>query len=90
LRKGWQLVQVVGFFLALGLLWVLISSTSVQAIIYNAVIPEKSTFSVVAIDSLTGDVGIAGASCVFISAAGMTALVPGQGASVLYNSYSMV
>jgi hypothetical protein len=90
LRKGWQLVQVVGFFLALGLLWVLISSTSVQAIIYNAVIPEKSTFSVVAIDSLTGDVGITGASCVFISAAGMTALVPGQGASVLYNSYSMV
>ncbi len=81
LRKGWQLAQVVGFFSALGLLWGLVSSTSVQAFIYNAVVPEKSTFSVVAVDPLTGDVGIAGASCVPISAACMTALVPGQGAS---------
>jgi uncharacterized Ntn-hydrolase superfamily protein len=81
LRKGRQLRQVVSFFSALGLLWVLINSTSVHAFIYNAVVPEKSTFSVVAIDPLTGDVGIAGASCVPISAAGMTALAPGQGAS---------
>jgi len=62
LRKGWQLTQVFGFFSALGLLWVLVSSTSVQAFIYNAVIPEKSTFSIVAVDPLTGEVGIAGAS----------------------------
>lgn len=81
MRKGWQLTQVLGFFSALGLLWVLVSSTSEQAFIYNAVIPEKSTFSVVAVDPLTGEVGSAGASCVPISAAGMTALVPGQGAS---------
>lgn len=81
LRKGWRLAQVVGFFSALGLLWILVSSTSVQAFIYKAVVPEKSTFSIVAVDPLTGDVGIAGASCVPISAAGMTALVPGQGAS---------
>jgi uncharacterized Ntn-hydrolase superfamily protein len=81
LRKGWRLAQVVGVFSALGLLGVLVSSASVQALIYNAVVPEKSTFSVVAVDPLTGDVGIAGASCVPISAAGMTALVPGQGAS---------
>jgi len=81
MRKGWQLTQVLGFFSALGLLWVLVSSTPEQAFIYNAVIPEKSTFSVVAVDPLTGEVGSAGASCVPISAAGMTALVPGQGAS---------
>jgi len=81
LRKGWQLVQTVGFFSALVLLWVLVNSTSVQAFIYNVIAPETSTFSIVAVDPLTGDVGIAGASCVPISAAGMTALVPGQGAS---------
>jgi uncharacterized Ntn-hydrolase superfamily protein len=81
LRKGRQLGQVVGFFSALGLIWVLASSISAQTLIYNVVVPKKSTFSVVAIDPLTGDVGIAGASCVPISAAGMTALVPGHGAS---------
>ncbi len=64
-----------------GLLWVLVSSASMQAFVYNAIVSEKSTFSVVAVDPLTGDVGIAGASCVPISAAGMTALVPGKGAS---------
>ncbi len=71
----------LAFVITWGLLWVLVSSTSVQAFIYNAVVPEKSTFSVVAVDPSTGDVGIAGASCVPISAGGMTALVPGQGAS---------
>ncbi len=81
LRKGRQFGKVAGLISVLGLLWVIASSSSAQILIFNAIVPEASTFSVVAVDPLTGDVGIAGASCVPISAAGMTALVPGYGTS---------
>lgn len=50
--------------------------------LYNMATQDRSTYSIVAVDPDTGDVGIAGASCVPISAAGMTTLVPGKGAAV--------
>ena len=37
---------------------------------------DRSTYSIVAVDPVTGDVGAAGASCVPISAASLAALVP--------------
>jgi uncharacterized Ntn-hydrolase superfamily protein len=40
-----------------------------------------STWSIVAIDPATGDVGAAGASCVPVNAAVLAALVPGKGAA---------
>jgi uncharacterized Ntn-hydrolase superfamily protein len=47
--------------------------------LYNAVPQDRSTYSIIAVDPETGDVGAAGASCVPISAASLAALVPGQG-----------
>src|SRR6185436_13045628 len=41
-----------------------------------------STWSIVAADPSTGDVGVAGASCVAMYADGIAALVPGKGAGV--------
>jgi uncharacterized Ntn-hydrolase superfamily protein len=41
-----------------------------------------STWSIVAADPITGDVGVAGASCVAMYADGIAALVPGKGAGV--------
>jgi uncharacterized Ntn-hydrolase superfamily protein len=40
---------------------------------------DRSTYSIIAVDPATGDVGAAGASCVPISAASLAVLVPGQG-----------
>lgn len=50
--------------------------------LYKVATQERSTYSIVALDPMTGDVGIAGASCVPISAGAMTTLVPGKGAAV--------
>jgi uncharacterized Ntn-hydrolase superfamily protein len=55
--------------------------------IYNSVSQDRSTFSIVAIDPETGDVGIAGASCAPVSAGGMTTLVPGKGAAVIQAAF---
>src|SRR3954462_13027679 len=41
-----------------------------------------STWSIVAADPVTGDVGVAGASCVAMYADGIAALVRGKGAAV--------
>ena len=49
--------------------------------LYNIASQDRSTYSIIAIDPVTGDVGAAGASCVPISAASLAALVPGQGVS---------
>ena len=47
----------------------------------SAASQDRSTYSIIAIDTNTGYVGAAGASCVPISAASLAALVPGQGVS---------
>jgi uncharacterized Ntn-hydrolase superfamily protein len=51
--------------------------------LYNIAPQDRSTYSIIAIDPVTGDVGAAGASCVPISAATLAALVPGQGVGAI-------
>ena len=51
--------------------------------LYNLAPQDRSTYSIIAIDPDTGDVGAAGASCVPISAASLAALVPGQGVGAI-------
>ena len=48
---------------------------------------DRSTYSIVAVDPVTGDVGAAGASCVPISAASLAALVPSQGAGAIQAAF---
>ena len=67
-------IALAGFSLAAGFL-------------QNVATQDRSTYSIVAVDPETGDVGIAGASCVPISAAGMTTLVPGKGAAATQAGY---
>jgi len=55
--------------------------------LHNKATQDRSTYSIVAVDPDTGDVGIAGASCVPTSAAGMTTLVPGKGAAATQAAY---
>ncbi|MBE9473725.1 MAG: DUF1028 domain-containing protein [Chloroflexi bacterium] len=56
--------------------------------IYRNTLLDRSTFSIVAIDPQTGDVGAAGASCVPISASSLAALVPGQGAAAIQAAFT--
>lgn len=51
--------------------------------LYITAIQKRSTYSIVAVDPVTGDVGAAGASCVPISASFLAALAPGQGAGAI-------
>ncbi len=46
-------------------------------------IARSSTWSIVAVDPITGDVGAAGASCVPVNASVLAALVPGKGAAAV-------
>jgi len=48
---------------------------------------DRSTYSIVAVDPVTGNVGAAGASCVPISAASLAALVPRQGAGAIQAAF---
>ena len=57
-------------------------------ILWVIVIMEHSTYSIVALDPDTGDVGIAGASCVPISAGAMATFVPGKGAAVTQAAFT--
>jgi uncharacterized Ntn-hydrolase superfamily protein len=51
--------------------------------LYITAIQKRSTYSIVAVDPVTGDVGAAGASCVPISASFLAVLAPGQGAGAI-------
>ena len=55
--------------------------------LHTAATQERSTYSIVAIDPVTGDVGAAGASCVPISASSLAALVPGKGAAAIQAAF---
>ncbi len=57
--------------------------------LYHAATQDRSTYSIVAVDPKTGDVGIAGASCVPISAGAMTTFVPGKGAAATQAAFSI-
>ena len=67
---------------------VLIVSIPAANLIYRNTLKDRSTFSIVAIDPQTGDVGAAGASCVPISASVLAALVPGQGAAAIQAAFT--
>ena len=73
--------------MALGVVIGLVGSGLGGPFLYRAVVQEHSTFSIVAVDPASGDVGIAGASCVPISAGAMTTLVPGMGAAATQAVY---
>lgn len=73
--------SIVEAILWLGVILALAWTGSAGGFLYGAVTQEHSTYSIVAMDPATGDVGIAGASCVPISAGAMTTLVPGKGAA---------
>lgn len=74
-RNPTTAVLVLSLFVALA------GSSLAVGFLHNVATQDRSTYSIVAVDPDTGDVGIAGASCVPISAAGMTTLVPGKGAA---------
>ena len=50
---------------------------------------EMTTWSVVAVDPLSGDVGVASASCVPSFADALAALVPGKGAAATQASFDI-
>jgi uncharacterized Ntn-hydrolase superfamily protein len=50
---------------------------------------KASTWSIVAVDPLTGDVGAAGASCVPVNAAALAALIPGKGAAAIQAEFAI-
>lgn len=67
---------------ALSFLGAILALATLGTLLYrlnNMASLDRSTYSIIAIDPVTGDVGAAGASCVPISAASLAALVPGHG-----------
>ena len=50
---------------------------------------RSSTWSIVALDPETGDVGAAGASCVPVNATVLAALVPGHGAAAIQAEFDI-
>jgi uncharacterized Ntn-hydrolase superfamily protein len=74
--------------LALSAIFALASLGLAGRFLYNAATQDRSTYSIVAVDPETGNVGIAGASCVPISAGGMTTFVPGMGAAATQAAFS--
>ena len=79
MNKRRQTRDIVKVVLILGECFALAILGFAGNFLYNAVTQERSTYSIVAVDPVTGDVGIAIASCVPISAGGRIALVPGKG-----------
>lgn len=73
--------------LVLSLFTALVGFGLAGSFLHNIAPRDRSTYSIVAVDPNTGDVGIAGASCVPISAAGMTTLVPGKGTAATQAAY---
>jgi uncharacterized Ntn-hydrolase superfamily protein len=87
-RNKKRIRKIVGLIFLIGLTWFFNNSGSVENLIYHAAVQDQSTFSIVAVDPITGDVGAAGASCVPISAATLAAFAPGQGAAAIQAAYT--
>jgi uncharacterized Ntn-hydrolase superfamily protein len=77
-KKGWLLLCVIGF-----LVWGVVTWQQQAA---PASIP-LNTWTIVALDPETGDVGIAGASCVNVKIDAIAALAPGQGVVTTQAAY---
>ncbi len=88
MKKRNESSYTVKAVLVLGASLTLTSLIWVGRSLYNAIARDRSTYSIVAMDPITGDVGIAGASCVPISAAGMTTMVPGVGVAATQAAYT--
>jgi uncharacterized Ntn-hydrolase superfamily protein len=71
----------------LGVILALATLGNVLYFLRVALSQDRSTYSIVAVDPVTGDVGAAGASCVPISAASLAALVPRQGAGAIQAAF---
>ncbi len=69
-------------------LLVLVVTIPAVNLLYRNTLKDRSTFSIVAIDRQTGDVGAAGASCVPILASVLAAMVPGQGAAAIQAAFT--
>ena len=80
MNKGRQNKDVVEVPLMLGMFLALAVLSTAGYFLCSTLTQERSTYSIVAIDPVTGDVGVAIASCVPISAGGRIVLVPGKGA----------
>jgi uncharacterized Ntn-hydrolase superfamily protein len=87
MNKRRQTKDVVITILILGAFSALAILGSWADSLFTAVTQERSTYSIVAIDPVTGDVGAAGASCVPISASSLAALVPGKGAGAIQAAF---
>jgi uncharacterized Ntn-hydrolase superfamily protein len=83
--RGFSIRRYVILF-PLGCLVLIVSITTMNQF-YRNTFKDRSTFSIVAIDPQTGDVGAAGASCVPISASSLAALVPGHGAAAIQAAF---
>ena len=75
MNRSMQPGSIVEAILWLGVIFSLAWTGSAGGFLYGAATQERSTYSVVAMDPATGDVGIAGASCVPISAGAMITFV---------------
>ncbi len=80
--------QIVRAVLILGACFVLANLVHAGLSFYNTITRDRSTYSIVAVDPLSGDVGIAGASCVPISAGAMTTMLPGVGVAATQAAYT--
>jgi uncharacterized Ntn-hydrolase superfamily protein len=87
-RNKKQIKFISGMFLLIGLSWFIFNSDPVKNLISSTAVKDRSTFSIVAVDPATGDVGAAGASCVPITAASLAALVPMQGAAAIQAAFT--
>ncbi|MGB5933193.1 MAG: DUF1028 domain-containing protein [Anaerolineae bacterium] len=88
MNKRRQRKHIVEVVLILGAFFALANLGLAGRSLYNAATQERSTYSIVAVDPVTGDVGIAGASCVPISAGAMATLVPGKGAAATQAAFT--
>jgi len=88
MNKRRQTKHIVGVILILGVCFALANLGLAGRSFYNAVAQERSTYSIVAVDPVTGDVGIAGASCVPISAGAMTTMFPGMAVAATQAAYT--
>lgn len=89
LARNKKLIQtIIGLIFLIGLTWYFNTSGSIETLIYRAAVQNQSTFSIVAVDPTTGNVGAAGASCVPISAATLAALAPGKGAAAIQAAFT--
>ena len=87
-RRTWS-AYAAGASLATGVTMGLIGLGLAGYFLFRAAVQERSTFSIVAVDPASGDVGVAGASCVPISAGAMTAFVPGRGAAATQAAFTV-